>query len=141
MNNEHDLVNDQKRFVFLDDIRKPSDAFYYTHNPIYLKNEWVVVRSYDDFVNDILNNGLSSVYSFDHDLADVHYTHQNCDIPYDDMEEKTGYHCAKWLVDFCMDNNLVLPDYFSHSMNTVGRRNIIGYLDNYVKFSKNQKNG
>ncbi len=57
------------------------------------------------------------------------------------FSEKTGYDCAKWLVNFCMDNNLELPEYYAHSMNTVGRRNILGYLDNYVKFSKNQKNG
>jgi hypothetical protein len=57
------------------------------------------------------------------------------------FSEKTGYDCAKWLVNFCMDNNLKLPEYYVHSMNPVGRRNILGYLDNYVKFSKNQKNG
>ena len=57
------------------------------------------------------------------------------------FSEKTGYDCTKWLVNFCMDNNLKLPDYYSHSMNTVGRRNILGYLDNFVKFSKTQNNG
>ena len=141
MNNEHDIAKQQKRSIFLDDIRNPSDAFYYTYNPIYLKNEWIVVRNYEEFINDILVNGLSDIYSFDHDLGFEHYEHQEENIPYDDMEEKTGYHCAKWLVDFCMDNNLELPEYYAHSINTVGRRNIIGYLDNYVKFSKNQNNG
>ena len=132
--------------LFLDDFRQPSDAFNYTYNPIYNKLEWQVVINYDQFVEKIeyyfdLYGILPSVISFDHDLADVHYNHQT-DIPYDDMKEKTGYHCAKWLVDFCMDNNLDLPaEYYAHSMNTVGRRNILGYLDNYKKFYKNLKHG
>ena len=131
--------------LFLDDFRQPSDAFWYTHNPIYNKLQWDVVINYEQFIDTIerhydLLGILPTIISFDHDLADVHYNHQT-DIPYDDMEEKTGYHCAKWLVDFCMDNELELPEYYAHSMNTVGRINILGYLDNYKKFSKNQKNG
>ncbi len=131
--------------LFLDDFRQPSDAFLYTYDPIYQNLNWLVVVNYDQFVETVeryydLSGILPTIISFDHDLADVHYNHQT-DIPYDDMEEKTGYHCAKWLVDFCMDNDLPLPEYYAHSMNTVGRRNILGYLDNYVKFLKTKDNG
>ena len=137
--------------LFLDDFREPSDAFYYTHNPIYNKLYWHVVINYEQFTEKIEHNydtlgSLPTVISFDHDLADFHYDVQDhLDQDYYDLcdvqNEKTGYHCAKWLVDFCMDNELELPEYYSHSMNTVGRRNILGYLDNYKKFSKDQKNG
>ena len=137
--------------LFLDDFRQPSDAFGYTHNPIYINLDWQVVINYEQFVEKIehyydLLGILPSIISFDHDLADVHYgVQEHLDEDYYDLcaiqDEKTGYHCAKWLVDFCMDNELELPEYYAHSMNTVGRRNILGYLDNYVKFSKNQKNG
>jgi len=137
--------------LFLDDMRQPHKAFGYTNNPIYKDLYWQVVINYDQFVEKIehyfdLLGILPTVISFDHDLADVHYGVQDhLDEDYYDLcevqDEKTGYHCAKWLVNFCMDNDLELPDYYSHSMNTIGRRNILGYLDNYVKFSKTQKNG
>lgn len=131
--------------LFLDDCRKASDAYGYTYNPLYIDLHWLVVVDYDQFTDKIehyydLMGVLPNIISFDHDLADVHYQHQS-DIPYDDMEEKTGYHCAKWLVDFCMDKKLELPEYYSHSMNPVGKSNILGYLDNYVKFTNTQENG
>jgi len=143
------MIKDEITYnLFLDDFRQPSDAFNYTFNPIYNKLDWQIVINYDQFTEKIksmfdMHGILPTVISFDHDLADVHYGVQDhVDEDYYDLcEEMTGYHCAKWLVNFCMDNNLELPDYYAHSMNTVGRRNILGYLNNYVKFSKNQKNG
>lgn len=129
--------------LFLDDFRQPSDAFYYTFNPIYNNLHWLVVINYDQFTETIERyydrlGVLPSIISFDHDLADIHYEHQK-NIPYEEMEEKTGYHCAKWLVDFCMDNNEKLPDYYVHSMNNVGKVNITTYLNNFIKFQKNVK--
>jgi hypothetical protein len=60
--------------------------------------------------------------SLDHDLS---YEDQN---KTENFNEKTGYDCAKWLVDYCVTNNLPLPDYYVHSFNPVGRMNIINYL-------------
>jgi hypothetical protein len=49
-------------------------------------------------------------------------------------EEKTGYHCAKWLIDYCIDNKLELPKtILIHSMNPVGSRNIKSLFDSYFK--------
>lgn len=125
--------------VFLDDERTLEMGFYCTHDTDFLKLDWDIVRSYDEFVNLIYkryNDDMSfpSLISFDHDLADAHYEFQSKDIPYDDLDEKTGYHCAKWLVDFCMDNDLELPNFKVHSQNTVGKENIIGLLNNFRKF-------
>lgn len=131
--------------LFLDDFRQPSDAFNYTYNPIYNKLHWLVVINFEQFTDTIqryydLKGVLPEIISFDHDLADVHYDAENQrDIDYDNMEEKTGYHCAKWLVDFCLDHNTELPEYYAHSMNTVGRINILGLLNNFSKFTKNNK--
>ena len=52
------------------------------------------------------------------------------------MGEKTGFHCAKWLVDYCLDNDLRLPPFQVHSANPVGRQNIQSYLDNAKKYLK-----
>ena len=119
--------------LFLDDFRSLSDAYSYTYNPVYATKEWVIVRNYDEFVKYIEEHGIPEMISFDHDLADVHYTNQ-IDIPYDDYKEKTGYHCAKWLIYHCMDNNKKLPPVIMiHSMNMVGAKNIKSLFDTYYK--------
>jgi len=50
------------------------------------------------------------------------------------MEEKTGYHCAKWMINYCLDNNLNLPKkILIHSMNIVGSQNIISLFETFNK--------
>lgn len=137
------MPKELKYNLFLDDNREPSGAYSYTKDPVYKDLHWIVVVNYEQFVDTIeryydLRGVLPVNVSFDHDLADEHYDY-TADIPYDDMTEKTGFHCAKWLVDFCIDNDMELPTYYAHSMNTVGRENIIKYLNNYVKFVKENK--
>jgi hypothetical protein len=112
-------------FLFLDDIREPEHAFEYTKQEMFLKQKWEVVRNFDEFKNHIEANGMPSFISFDHDLADTHYTPEHL------HKEKTGYECAMWLVDYCMDNNLHLPKYYCHSMNPVGKDKIVGLLRSF----------
>ena len=47
--------------------------------------------------------------------------------------EKTGFDCAKWLVDWCLENSLKLPDFVVHSANPIGKQNIQSYLYNAKK--------
>ena len=49
-------------------------------------------------------------------------------------KEKTGLECAKWLIDYCIDNKQKLPNYLCHSQNPVGKDNILGLLDNFNKY-------
>ena len=122
--------------LFLDDMRVPQDVFNYTGNPIFLKEDWVIVRSYDEFVKYIEEKGLPETVTFDHDLADVHYGVQDhVDQDYYDLcEEKTGYHCALWMINYCLDNELKLPKrVYIHSMNGVGARNINSLFTTYEK--------
>jgi hypothetical protein len=100
--------------LFLDDERQPN-AFL---NDV---RAWVIVRSYNQFVETIRKQGLPNFISFDHDLADEHYV-QHTD--YQKFKEKTGYECAKWLIEHCMTTNQPLPEWQVHSMNPVGRINI-----------------
>lgn len=133
--------------LFLDDIRVPRAAYLYMGITDYAVNDWEVVKNYDEFVNIIQKNFENGMFpeliSFDHDLADEHYRESMMNDPekyngyYDSFKEKTGLDCAKWLVDFCMDNDLELPKYYVHSMNPVGRQNILSYLNNFSKFQKN----
>ncbi len=139
------------RNLFLDDFRMPSDAFNYMYNPEYLKLEWDIVRNYDEFVAYIEKNGMPDLISFDHDLADEHYTPPEYWESYEkskqyqesqNYKEKTGFDCAKWIVDYCMDNNVGLPKIYIHSMNPVGSDNIKNLFINFIKFTEqNDKEG
>jgi hypothetical protein len=131
--------------LFLDDIRLPKDAIGLVPsnmNQFYWENDWFVVKNYDEFRNYIEKNGLPDFISFDHDLADFHYDLKPED--YDSMSEddmvrkfgsmeKTGFDCAKWLVDWCLENSLKLPDFVVHSANPIGKQNIQSYLYNAKK--------
>lgn len=120
--------------LFLDDFRMPKDAFEYTKLPIYLSVEWIVVRNYYAFVTIIQNKGIPDALSFDHDLADEHYVQQKV---YDQYSEKTGYHCAEWLICYCIDNKKELPaTILIHSMNPAGSLNIKSLFDSYYKSLK-----
>lgn len=121
-----------KRLLFLDDIRYPIEAYHYTQQDIFLRKDWHIVRNYEQFVNSILEKGLPEMISFDHDLADEHYLKSNSN----ELVEKTGYDCAKWLIEYCMDNDADLPEFYCHSMNPVGKENIENLLKNF----KNIKN-
>ena len=119
----------------LDDIRSMDDVRKYTKLPNIPNEQWTVVRSYSEFVNIINKLGLPTFVSFDHDLGLSHYGHglNGDDIPYDSYTEKTGYDCVKWLVDYCMKNGVKHPSYVVHSMNPVGKQNIISYVESYNK--------
>lgn len=129
--------------LYLDDIRNPRDSFERMKEGIYLRNDWVVVRNYFSFCLTITGQweikNFPSLISFDHDLGKEHsdYFFENGghENPPDPMKanftEKTGYDCAKWLVDFCMDMNIALPKFKCHSHNPVGKENILGLLTNF----------
>lgn len=121
-----------KRLLFLDDIRYPVEAYHYTKQDIFLRKDWHIVRNSEQFVNRIVEKGLPEMISFDHDLADIHYLKPNSD----GYNEKTGYDCAKWLIEYCMDNFLDLPKFYCHSMNPIGKKNILSLLENYKTCSR-----
>jgi hypothetical protein len=123
-----------KYYLFLDDIRMPTDVSW-----VELPNvEWTIIRNYSEFRNIILNLGIPEFVTYDHDLSDCHYGHglNNDAIPYDSYIEKTGYDCAKWLVDYCISKNLPHPPCVVHSMNPIGKLNIVSYINSYNRSIK-----
>ena len=106
--------------LFLDDERNPIDVFW--NGNIYNESDWYIVRNYEEFVHHITKNGLPSLISFDNDLAQVY----------------EGIDCAKWLIDYCINNKLPICNYLVHSKNPVAKERISTLLEwtkkNYDNF-------
>lgn len=113
--------------IYLDDIRTPIDSEF-----------WTVVRDYKEFVAKVTEVGLGNIniISLDHDLGPTamkewhNNVYRNYSLNYDNIEEKTGYDCAKWLVERWMDGEPVVK-VVTHSANAIGSANIMGYINNY----------
>ena len=117
----------EKIWLYLDDVRTPTD------------NRWQVVRSYDEFVAHIKMNGLEKyeTISLDHDLGDTamneyyNNVHPNYTLDYNNITEKTGLDCCKFLVAESMNTKIPLPQIYVHSANPIGSGNMMGYINNY----------
>ena len=115
--------------LYLDDIRTPNN------------DDWHVVWNYDELVSHIRLNGLDKyeVISLDHDLGDTaqkeyfNNVSPNYQLDYNNILEKTGLDCAKWLVAESMNSKIPLPQIYTHSANPIGAANIMGYVNNYLK--------
>jgi len=125
----------KKHRIYLDDMRtpKPSDIRWFVSTP-----EWTVVRSYKEFVSKITEIGLENIelISLDHDLGDSAIkewqtnVYHNYTLNYDNITEKTGMDCTKWLIEQWLDGAPVCK-VMVHSANAVGSANMMGYINNY----------
>jgi hypothetical protein len=130
-----------KQYIYLDDVRTPTQGVGDDNQP------WVVVRSYDEFVEKVNEIGLENIQSIslDHDLGDTavsewkNNVYHNYKLDYDNITEKTGYDCAKWLVEQWMDDKPVVT-VMTHSANAIGSANIMGYINNYRHISRLPQN-
>jgi hypothetical protein len=135
-----------KTLLWLDDIRNPLQDNWLVFSPIDQPFNLVWVKSYREFVDWIGNNGLPAAICFDHDLGmEVALTARSKGMSKRASRklkqvERTGYDCAKWLVDYCLDRNCDLPLYNIQSANPVGKDNIDSLLKNYIKFFKDGSN-
>jgi hypothetical protein len=125
----------EKVNIYLDDTRTPVEP------------QWVVVRNYEQFVSTVMYHGLDNIecISLDHDLGDTAMkewqtnVYHNYRLDYNNITEKTGYDCAKWLVGQWMDGQPVV-DVFTHSANAIGSANIMGYINNYRHINRLPQN-
>lgn len=98
--------------IFLDDVRMPPD------------NSWVVVRSFDEFVELIKSTPhIITEISFDHDLG----IEDDGTTP-----AKSGMDAAKFLINYIMDKKPVIGELLEvitvHSANPAGKSNILGFF-------------
>lgn len=119
-----------KTILWLDDIRNPFNNTEWKMVIQYLKNEYLFIfnenepcgifwaKTQSEFENYIKENGLPDLISFDNDLG---------------IGNGEGYDCAKWLVEYCMNNNVQLPQWYVHSSNPVAKENISKLFENFEK--------
>lgn len=97
--------------MFIDDERDPPNG----------ETDWVVCRRPQEVYNSIVRHGFPTFISFDHDLG----------------ADMTGYDIAKDLVDEDMHRHgKFIPrdfDFYVHSQNPIGAKNIRCYLSAYLK--------
>jgi hypothetical protein len=133
--------------IYLDDVRTPK--------PDPAGGDWIVVRSYQEFVDKVKEIGLDNIHmiSLDHDLGDsamseyFNNVSPNYTLDYNNIKEKTGYDCAKWLVNYFYDLypdelgtsrlrkiglQIKFPQVYVHSANPIGAANIMGYINNFL---------
>jgi hypothetical protein len=131
-----------KTLLWLDDIRNPFTAdclIQYAPQFAYGEGKVIWVKSYIEFVKWIKDNGLPYMIAFDHDLGqDIanEKINKGMNKRKSRSEKKdalSGFDCAKYLVDYCIDNEVELPQWTIQSANPVGKDNINGLLNNYRK--------
>lgn len=114
--------------LFLDDWRIPRDCATYMWqrkvNCTIFHEDWDIVRSYGQFIKWIETNGVPNLVAFDYDLADVEELKEELPIEewfsLDKNRVWTGLDCAKYLLNYCKENNKKFPDYIIHSVNPDG---------------------
>lgn len=100
--------------LYIDDVRTPRDP-----------GDWFIVRTVDEAKALINEIGFPNFISFDHDLGN---------------HKETGFDFAKWLVQQDQDYQVLGEDftYFVHSANPIGAANIIGLMEGWLKFKREQ---
>ena len=104
------IAEARKYKLFIDDEREPAK----------IKFDYIA-RDYKENMKIFDKNGCPAYISFDHDLG---------------SNSKTGFDIVKDMVERDLDKNgRWIPknfDYYVHSANPVGKKNIEGLLDNYL---------
>lgn len=109
-----------KTLVWLDDMRDPKTSDWllrYAPDFFYNGGNIVWVKNYLEFANWVTENGVPDMICFDHDLG----------------EGKSGYDAAKFLIDWCFENNAKVPNWNVQSSNPVGVQNINQLMKNAKK--------
>ena len=122
--------------IWLDDVRgHDSKKFKDFYNQVYnrygtadMSIQILDAKDYAQFIDRIdyaneHNTLENTIISFDHDLG--------CGASGNILE--SGADCLKYLINFCLDNNLRLPECLIHTSNPVGKLNMESLINSYYK--------
>ena len=111
----------------MDDERQPT---YVKNNlgKLYPEN-WIVIDNYFSFIK-LIDENFDNIglISFDHDISSFDKNNK----------EWTGKDAVDYLIQKCLDTGKPFPNFYVHTMNNVGRPNIIGAILNYLKHVENK---
>lgn len=133
-----------KTLLWLDDIRDPkTETWLKDFAPYYtISGDVVWVKNFNEFVDYIIEHPMPDLIAFDHDLGEdislnkIFYGMTKRQARKEKKLEKSGMDAAKWLIEYCMDNDIELPMWIVQSANPVGRDNINSLLLSYLKSLK-----
>lgn len=108
--------------LFLDDERNLKDVTWAPEWVFekYFNERWTVARNWEEVAYWVAHKGFPKFISFDHDLG---------------KDEKTGYDIIKLMIEDVMNSEYEISegfDYYVHSKNPVGKKNIESYLNNFI---------
>ena len=114
-----ETVTDSLTLLWLDDERDPAEEKWHAYFPIQV-SAVVWLKTYSEFVDWITDHGLPAAICFDHDLG----------------EDKSGFDAAKWLTEYCLNENRTLPAWNIQSANPIGKENIVSILNSFERITK-----
>jgi hypothetical protein len=114
--------------LFIDDERYLDDVTWapWEVREKYRNEQWVIVRNVASACSEIVNRGMPSFISFDHDLG---------------QDQPSGYELVKILIADALDypdqEEYQFPKDFSfyvHSQNPIGKASIEALINGYMEF-------
>ncbi|MBS49817.1 MAG: hypothetical protein CMN60_20740 [Sphingobium sp.] len=117
-----------RKGIFLDDERNVADVVWVS---LWQDVEWTVVRTYDDFVDavlDVVQSEEECVYSFDHDIQDFKEGRGR-------RVERTGHDCLKFMCEEYIAAELPLPPIMIHTRNPIGAENMQASYEHYRNYA------
>jgi hypothetical protein len=119
------------RAIFLDDVRFPEEVTWVKY-PKDIK--WiVVVKNYNQFVNEIQTHGVPDVISWDNDLGIEDYIDPLCVDTEAIFKERNGYDAMTWLMNLCIERHYQFPLSYLHTMNPVAKIKMQKAIENFIK--------
>lgn len=133
-----------KTLLWLDDRRDPfsKTTDWLQYSPIGYDVHIIWIKGFHDFVDYIINNKMPDGICFDHDLGFPMQTSlralgmskkKSREVA---RKELSGADCAKWLVEYCLKENIEFPKWNVQSSNPIGKQNIINEIKDYEKLKK-----
>lgn len=118
--------------LFLDDYRNPKDVTWVALPDV----EWIIVKSYQEFVNIIDERGIPKLVSYDCDLVDEHYKFffslkEDYVLKYRDFEVKCGIECLEYLLSQCDIEGVKHPEAIIHTKNHYAEEYMRGMIKNF----------
>lgn len=121
--------------ILLDSQQSLEELYLKTQNPIYQEGEWIQCKNILDFTKVIVENQIESKimpelisyeFGFGFDIVDKTVN----------PRAETGVDAIQWLIKFCIERRVQLPDWFIHTEDPTQKYNMSTILRNSKEMYK-----